>query len=178
MKRYNNIYEKIYDLDNLKQAHKNARKDKSFYKEVKMVNKNEDYYLTEIQNMLKNKTYKVSEYIISTINDRGKDRELFKLPYYPDRIIQWAIMLQLERIFINTFCTHTCASISDRGIHKAMRLMDKYLLDKKETKYCFKMDVRKFYPNINHNILKQLLRKKFKDKDLLELLDNERKTIK
>ena len=171
MKRYNNIYEKIYDLDNLRKAHKNARKDKSFYKDVRMVDKNEDYYLIKIQNMLKNKTYKISKYTISIINDRGKERELFKLPYYPDRIIQWAIMLQLESIFVNTFCTHTCASISDRGIHKAIKLMDKYLKNKEETKYCFKMDVRKFYPNINHNILKQLLRRKFKDKDLLELLD-------
>ena len=49
MKRYNNIYEKIYDLDNLKEAHKNARKDKSFYKDVRMVDKNEDYYLIKIQ---------------------------------------------------------------------------------------------------------------------------------
>ena len=34
------------------------------------------------------------------------------------------------------------------------------------------MDVKKFFPNINHNILKKLLRKKFKDKDLLWLLDS------
>lgn len=37
MKRYGNIYEKIYDLDNLRLAHKNARKGKSYYKEVQLV---------------------------------------------------------------------------------------------------------------------------------------------
>lgn len=34
MKRYGNIYKKIYDIENLKLAHKNARKDKSKYKDV------------------------------------------------------------------------------------------------------------------------------------------------
>ena len=37
MKRYGNIYAKIYDMDNLRLAHENARKDKLYYKEVKMV---------------------------------------------------------------------------------------------------------------------------------------------
>lgn len=74
-------------MENLKLAHKNARKDKLFYREVKMVDSDEEYYLTQIQEMLKNKTYEVSEYTISVISDKGKERELCKLPYYPDRII-------------------------------------------------------------------------------------------
>ena len=61
--------------------------------------------------------------------------------------------------------------LKNRGIHKAMKLMDKYMKDEAGTMYCLKIDVNKFYPSINHEILKNLLRKKFKDKDLLELLD-------
>ena len=171
MKRYGNIFEKIYDMDNLYLAHKNARKGKTYYKEVQMVDSNPEYYLSQIQDMLKNKTYRVSEYDVSIINDKGKDRELMKLPYYPDRIIQWAIMLQIDTIFMNTFCTHSCASVYGRGIHRASRLVTKYLKDKENTKYCLKLDIKKYYPNVNHQILKELLRKKFKDNDLLELLD-------
>ncbi len=171
MKRYNNIFNKICDVDNLEMAHNNARRDKIFYKEVKMVDKNKKKYLTLIQEMLINKTYKVSPYSIIKLNDKGKERVLHKLPYYPDRIIQWAIMLQIEKIFLNTFTSFTCASMPKRGIHKAVKLMNKYLKDKENTRYTLKMDVSKFYPSINHEILKQLLRKKIKDKDLLELLD-------
>lgn len=171
MKRYGNIFAKIYDMENLKLAHQNARKDKLFYKEVKMVDSNPEYYLKKIQEMLINKTYTVSEYDISVINDKGKERELMKLPYYPDRIIQWAIMLQIEPIFMQVFCTHTCASIVDRGIKKAAHLVEKYMKNTEETRYCLKIDISKFYPNINHVILKRMLRRKFKDKDLLELLD-------
>lgn len=171
MKRYGNLYDKICDMDNLRLAHKNARKDKLFYKEVQMVDSDPEFYLKNIQDMLIKKTYKVSEYDVSIISDKGKERELMKLPYYPDRIIQWAIMLQVEDIFMKTFCTHTCASMKFRGIKKASQLTSGYMKDKFNTEYCLKIDISKFYPNINHMILKKLLRKKFKDKELLELLD-------
>lgn len=36
--------------------------------------------------------------------------------------------------------------------------------------YCLKMDIKKFYPSINHKILKRILKKKIKDKELLQLL--------
>ncbi len=171
MKRYGNIFDKICDMDNLRLAHQNARKDKLYYREVKMVDADPDYYLKQIQDMLVNHKYIVSEYSVSIINDKGKERELMKLPYFPDRIIQWAIMLQIEPIFMKVFCQHTCASIKDRGIKRANALVDEYLKDPYNSKYCLKIDVSKFYPNINHAILKKLLRKKFKDNELLELLD-------
>ena len=171
MKRIGFLFDKIIDIENIKMAHKMARMDKTFYREVKMVDKDIDYYAKQIQEMLINKTYVVSEYRKQIINDKGKERTLMKLQYYPDRIIQWAIMLQLEPIFIKTFCTHTCASIPNRGIDRAWTLVRKYMKDQKGTKYCLKLDVRKFYDNIDHTILKQKLRHKIKDNDLLELLD-------
>ena len=171
MKRCGNIYDKICDIDNLRMAHKCAKEDKLFYKEVKMVDSDPDKYLSEIREMLLNDTYEVSDYTISIINDKGKPRELAKLPYFPDRIIQWAIMLQIEPVFLKTFCSHTCSSIPGRGIKRVYQLTTKYLKDRENTKYCLKMDISKFYPSINHNILKQMLRKKFKDDRLLNLLD-------
>lgn len=120
-----------------------------------------------------NGTYQVNpeDYTVSTINDKGKSRELWKLPYFPHRIIQWAIMLQIEPVFNQVFTDFTCASLPNRGIQKAQKLIDRYLKDEPGTKYCFKMDVHHFYPSIDHDILKRLLRKKFKDPDLLALLD-------
>lgn len=171
IKRYGYIYEKIYDYDNLKLAHRQARKGKSHYKEVKMVNENEDYYLIQLQNMLIWKTYKTSKYEVFIKNDSGKEREIYKLPYFPDRICQWAIMLQIEDILLKTFTDFSCASISGKGIHYAFKLLDKYMKDEEGTKYCLKIDIKKFFPSIDQEILKQLLRKKFKDKDLLWLLD-------
>ena len=141
-------------MENLQQAHKNAKKDKGHYREVKMVDSDPDYYLGIIQDLLKSETYEVSEYKISKIMDKGKERELCKLPYFPDRIIQWAILLQIEFVFLEVMTDFTCASLKNRGIHKASRLLDKYMKDKSGTRYCLKLDVKKFYPNIDHGILK------------------------
>jgi len=60
MKRIGNIYHKIYDMDNLRLAHLNARKDKGSYVEVQMVDADIEHYLQELQTSLINKTYKTS----------------------------------------------------------------------------------------------------------------------
>lgn len=172
-KRAGNIYPLIYDIENIKMAHRMARKDKSFYDAVKKTDENLDERAKEISIILKNHTYKVGLYKTSRYYDRGKERILYKLPYYPDRIIQWAIMLQIEKYFKKVFVPFTCASIPQRGIHQASQLLDKYLAnDPVGTQYCLKIDIKKFYPSIDRKILCSLLRKIFKDKDLLYELDN------
>lgn len=172
MKRYGYLYEKIYDIENIKLAHKNAKRGKNHYKEVKMVDKNPDKFFKQIHCMLKNKTYKTSQYeIIHRKMDSGKEREIYKLPYFPDRIIHHAIMQVIEPIWRKTLIRDTYSSLRDRGIHDGVKRIKKALRDKENTKYCLKMDVKKFYPSVNNEILKQIIRKKIKDNNLLWLLD-------
>lgn len=174
MKRYGNLFDKVCDLDNIKLAHTKASKDKSFYKEVQMVNKDVDYYAKQIQDMLINKTYtiKPSDYNMFKKIDKGKEREIFKLDYFPHRIIQHALMNIIKPLLLNTFIDNTFASIPKRGVHLALKRLTKDLsMNKEDTKYCLKLDVQKFYPSINQAICKQLFRKKFKDDDLLWLID-------
>jgi retron-type reverse transcriptase len=171
MKRYGNLYQKIYNIENIRLAHKNAKKGKPHYSEVKMVDANPEKYFTKIHNMLKNKTFQNSEYEVFTRVCNGKEREIFKLPYFPDRIIHHCIMNILEPIWMKTLIADTYSSLKNRGIHKGVKRVKKALKDRDNTKYCLKMDVRKFYPSIDHSILKQIIRKKIKDKDLLWLLD-------
>lgn len=155
LKRYGYLYEKIYDIENLRLAHKNAQKGKGFYTEVKDINKNPDKWLYMLQDMLINKTYKTSEYEIFVKNDKGKEREIYKLPYFQDRIVHWAIIQIVEPIFLNKLnhCTHS--AIPKRGIHSAFNQLDGYMKnDELGTKYCLKLDIRKFYPSINHKLLK------------------------
>lgn len=170
MKRYNDLYGKVYDIKNLKLAHNNAKKGKLHYSEVKMVESNLDFYINEIHNMLKFKTYKISKYKVYTKFDGKKEREIFVLPYYPDRIIQWAIVQIIEDIWINSLISQTYSSIKGRGIHSCAHKLQNDLYKYKPI-YCFKMDIKKFYPSINHNILKVIIRKKIKDRELLDLLD-------
>lgn len=173
MKRHGNIYEKIYEMNNLKLAHQRAKKDKSYYKEVKMVDHNEEYYLQQIQDMLKNEAYSVSEndYVMFKKNDKGKIREIYKLDYFPHRIIQHALLIQIEETLYKNFINNTFASLPSRGVHDAFKKLDCDLKNDTEgTRYCLQIDIKKFYPNIDHETLKNQFRNKFKDSKLLRLI--------
>jgi len=171
MKRYGNLYDKIYDIENIKLAHKNARKGKTHYKEVVMVDEDIDRYAGEIQTMLMDKTFVNGEYTTFMKKDKGKMREISKLPYYPDRIVHHAVMQVLEPIWKKTLIRTTYQSIKGRGVHKAMTDVQ-YFIRKHKPRYCVKVDIRKYYPSIDNKILKQVIRKKIKCKDTLWLLDS------
>lgn len=170
MKRYNNLFDKIVSLDNLYEADKKARRQKSHRPEVMLFDKNKDKLLLDLQRKLINGEYETSEYYVFKIYE-PKEREIFKLPYYPDRIVHHAIMNIMEPIWVSAFIKGTYSCIRKRGMHKALRDVKFALKDEINTQYCLKLDIRKFYPSIDHDILKTIIRKKIKDKRLLSLLD-------
>lgn len=170
MKRYNNLFDKIVSLDNLYEADKKARRQKSHRPEVMLFDKNKDKLLLDLQRKLINGEYETSEYYVFKIYE-PKEREIFKLPYYPDRIVHHAIMNIMEPIWVSAFIKETYSCIRKRGMHKALRDVKFALKDEINTQYCLKLDIRKFYPSIDHDILKTIIRKKIKDKRLLSLLD-------
>lgn len=172
MKRYDHLYEKIYDLDNLRKAHKNAKRGKGWYKEVQEIEKNPDKYLKQLQDMLINHTYKTSKYDMFYKKDGNKTRKIYKLPYFPDRICQWAIMQIIEPCIINNLTTDTYSAIPKRGIHKALhKLQNAMWNNPEECRYCLKLDARHYYQSINHKLLKQKYAKMFNDSELLWLLN-------
>lgn len=171
MKREKDLWDKIVSMDNLREAHRHARKGKTKYSQVRMVDKDPEKYLQMIHDMLVNGTYHTSKYRIFKVNDRGKEREIYDLPYFPDRIVHWAIMQVIEPIFMRMFVKNTYAAIPGRGIHQALYDMHSYMKDREATKYCLKMDVHKFFPSIDRGILKKLLRKRIKCAGTMALLD-------
>lgn len=170
MKRIGNIYDQICTRENLELADKRAREGKSEQYGVKLFDRNREENFATLQDMLVNKTYSTSMYTTFWIH-KPKEREIFRLPYFPDRILHHAVMNIIKKIFLSTFTSDTYSCIEGRGIHAASYDLRDCLKDVPNTQYCLKIDIRKFYPSIDHNILKKLLRKKFKDMNLLWLLD-------
>ncbi|MBR1620070.1 RNA-directed DNA polymerase [bacterium] len=166
------LWDAIYSMDNLKVAHQNAKKGKGWYTEVKMVDEDPDYYLGLLQQMLINKTYHTSEYQTFYKTDGNKKRLIYKLPYFPDRICQWAVLQVIEPILLRNLTSDTYSAIPGRGIHSCLHnLQDAMRNDVKGSQYCLKLDAKQYYPSIDHNILKMKYRRLFKDDDLLWLLD-------
>ena len=170
MKRHTNLYQQIISMDNLRLADKKAMKGKLNQAGVIEHLKNTEDNLLKLHAMLANKTYKTSQYKIFTIYE-PKERIIYQLPYFPDRITHHAIMNVLEPLFVRTFISQTYSCVKGRGIKGAADAVKDALKDAAGTKYCLKIDIKKFYPNIDHEVLKQLLRRKFKDQHLLWLLD-------
>lgn len=156
-------------MDNLRLAEKNARKGKSKQWGVRLFDRDPEDKLVNLYHILRNREYLTSPYTIFTINE-GKERLIYRLPYYPDRIVHHAIMNVLEPIFVSCFTSDTYSCIKNRGVHKCAARLRRALRDVSGTIYCLKLDIKKFYPNIDHEVLMRLLRRKIKDPKLLGLL--------
>ena len=174
MKRLGYIYEKIYDKENIRTAIWKASEKKRNHNYVKKVLDNENYYIDKIHGMLVSKTYEPTKPIIKTIQDHssGKVRVIHKPQFFPDQIIHWALMLQIEPIIFKGMYEYSCGSIPNRGTSYGQRMVRKWLdKDPRNTKYCLKMDITKFYPSIDNELLKGMFRRKIKDGDCLNLID-------
>lgn len=170
MRRISNLFDRIISIENLKLADKKARKGKLNQYGVKVHIKKAEENILDLNILLESGEYKTAKYQIFTIYDK-KEREIYKLPFYPDRILHHAILNILEDIFVSVFTADSYSCIKKRGVHKASYKLRRYLKDVDNTQYYLQLDIRKFYPSVDHEILKSLLRRKFKDKKLLLLLD-------
>lgn len=160
----------MISIENINLAEQTARKGKRHQYGVQDFDRDREANIIALHEMLKNKTYKTSKYKVFDIAD-PKPREISCLPYFPDRIVHHLIMIPLEKIFVDCFTSDTYSCIKGRGIHAASRKLKTALKDIDGTTYCLKLDITKFYRNVDHEILKQLILRKIKDKDLLWLLD-------
>ena len=170
MKRINNLFEKICTKDNIEYADDKASNNKRLRKDIIKHNEHRKEDNKKLLNDLITLNYHTSVYTTFKIYE-PKERLIFKLPYYPDRITHHAIMNVMEPIWVNTFISHTYSCIKERGITKLNRDLKECLENNIETtKYCLKLDIKKFYPSINHEILFEIIKRKVKDKKLLILL--------
>ena len=171
MKRIGNLYDEIISIDNLNLADSKARKHKGKSYGVRIHDKNREANILALHESLKNGTFKTSPYHVFTIYE-PKERLIFRLPYFPDRILHHAIMNVLEPIWVSIFNKNTYSCIKKRGIHACAKNVRHALkIDPDGTRYCLKIDIRKFYPSIDHSIMKMVIRRKIKDVRLLALLD-------
>lgn len=158
-------------MENLILADEKARKGKKHSRGVRMFDRNREKNLEKLRDLLLSGEYHTSRYTFFQVRD-PKERTIARLPYYPDRIVHHAIMNILEPIFTRLYTADTYACIKGRGGHLARRkIMAAMRRDPEGTKYCLKLDIRKYYPSVDHDVLKAIIRRKIKDQRVLRLLD-------
>jgi len=171
MKRYGNLFQKIVDPSNIYLGYRLARKGKTWQDTIKIFEDNLENNLENIYNSLVNHTFTTSRYETFTIYE-PKRRLIYKLPFNPDRIVQHAVMNIVEPIWESFFIHDSYACRKGKGIHAGSKRTMEFIRKVGKGGYCLKMDISKFYPSINHDILFNIIERKIKCHDTLNLLED------
>jgi len=122
-----------------------------------------------IREALLKRTYVHSDYFIFIINDSKK--RIIRADPFRDRIVHHALCNILEPIFEKSFIFDSYACRKGKGSHKAIKRLQCFLrvLDRFNDKkiFCLKCDITKFFDNIDHNVLKQIIRTKISSPGVL-----------
>ena len=174
MKRANNLYNKINDIDVIMKMYdkvvslntKNKRK----------VMKFDDYYSSNIENIkqiISKCNYYPSKYNIFLIKE--PKLRIIMSQSIKDKIINCLVAKYfLIDVFDKSLIRENCATRIGKGTHYALRLFKSYLhaYTKKYDKfYILKFDISKYFYNIDHKIIKELIKKKIKDKRAIEIIN-------
>lgn len=130
--------------------------------------KNAEENLLKVRESLIKKTFRTSSYKTKIIYE-PKQRQIYILPFSPDRIVQHALMNIIEPIWESLFIYNSYACRVGKGIHAGSRKTMEFV---RKNRYCLKCDISKFYPSMKHDILFELVKRKIKCKDTLWLIHN------
>lgn len=171
MKRVNNIYNEIVNIERILKMY--DRRIRINTKNKVKLSRFEYNYVSNvvyIKNVLKDKSYTPGRYNIFIIKE-PKVR-LIMSQNVIDKIINHMVSEYfLVRVFDNTLIRENVATRSDKGTHYGIRLLKKYINELKQDEfYVLKFDISKYFYNLDHDIIKNMLNKKIKDKDALKLL--------
>lgn len=166
-------YEKIYDFQNLYKAHTVARRSKRNTREVIEFEMNLGENLTNLSEALRSGTYKMQDYYSFAIYD-PKFRLIHAL-HYRDRVVQHCLcdevlapILDKKLIYDNSACR------IGKGTHFAIGRVSKFLHNfytkHGSNGFFLKCDIRKFFDNIDHCVLKDKLSRVIEDERVLTLL--------
>lgn len=165
MKRVGYLYEKMCDKALIRQAIIKASRKKRRRKSVRRILNNIDHYVDELHTMMVNQTFTPSPYRRFIIKDGAtqKEREICCPKFYPDQVVHWIVILVLQPVLMRGMYEFNCGSVPGRGAHYGKKYIERwYERDKKNTKYCAKLDIRKFYPSAKAPVIMRELRRVIK----------------
>ena len=164
MKRENDLMSSVADPDNLRLAFWKASKSKDGKMEVAEFRKSLDKNLLLLRNELLSGKVNVGKYHYFTIYD-PKERKICAAAFR-ERVLHHALMNVCHANFEKYQLFDSYASRIGKGTYAALERASAF---QRKYKWFLKLDVRKYYDSIDHEILKLMLTNRFKDKTLLQV---------
>lgn len=166
MKTYKNLYPQIYTFPNLFQAYCMARRGKRSQAVVAAFELNYEIELINLADELEQQTYVPGSYTSFYIYEPKK--RLISAAPFRDRVVHHALCQIIEPIWECRFIDTSYACRIGKGTHKAL---DKAHYWVKQNRYAFHGDVVKYFPSIDHQIMRQLLARRLADPRIMWLVD-------
>lgn len=166
MKRAGNIYDMICDPDNLRLAWYKAKKGKESKYEVNKYGRRLQENLSLLRTQLIEDNLQIGNYHFFRIYE-PKER-IICAASFPERVLHHAIMNVCHSVFESYQVRHSYATRSDKGQFAAL---EQAKINQKKYDWFCKLDIRKYFDSISHELLLNLLERRFKDKRLLCLLE-------
>ena len=170
-KKIKNIFYKNLTFEKLMQAHKRAKKHKTYKNELIQFEFNLENNIINLMNQLKNKTYRLGKYFVFKVYE-PKERMIQALPY-KDRIIhQWYVEEFIKPYIVPKFIPTTYACLTNKGTHKAVEEVSRQMRICQRnmgTFWILKCDIHKFFYNIHTYTLFEIMKRYISDYDLLHL---------
>lgn len=173
VKRKGHIIERIADMDNLREADRDAQDGKvKKNRFIRRHNLHAEENLQALRRMILELDFPAPDYSTMTVvGDAGKRRDIAKQKYFPWRILHHAIMRVIGEPVYRSFIYDTSACIKGRGLHFGVRRMKMFIRRYPQYTWFVKTDFKKFYQSIPHETIEQALRRKFKDEKFIRLIE-------
>jgi hypothetical protein len=166
MKRYGNLWPQVVSWPNLLRAARKARRGKRDRDVVQRFEFHQERELLRLQRDLLDGSYCPGPFTTHWIS-QPKPRLISAAPYR-DRVVHHALMNVLEPILDRHFHPDSYACRKGKGTHAASRRLQQLM---RRYRYTLQCDVRKYFPSIDHLLLKETFRRRLKDRAVLGLLD-------
>jgi len=166
VKRTGNLLDQVASYHNLISAFYQAMKGCGKTREVCEFFYNLEEEIFHLQDALQNNSYRPGRYRFFTIHD-PKERIIAVAPF-KDRVVHHGLVNVLEKIFEPVFIYDSYATRKEKGTHKAILRAQKFV---GTWSWYLKMDIEKYFDNVDHTSILSLLVRKIKDQLLIALLE-------
>lgn len=186
-KSVNNLYEPMLEHSNVEKMFHKAAKGKNEREDVaKILNpdnldKHVKFLIGKLENTAPEEmevshpeyAWHPTKHEKQTINEQSskKTRNIEKPRYNYEQVVHHIVVNACNDIMMKGMYEFVCGSVPERGSHYGKHYIEKWIHgDAKNCKYVLKMDIRHFFESVDHDVLKEWLKKKIRDKRMLHIL--------
>jgi RNA-directed DNA polymerase len=160
------MYAQLCSWDNLLLAYRRASRGKRGHPSVAAFEYRLEECLLQLQRELGDRTYLPGRYVSFHVHD--PKRRLISAAPFRDRVVHHALCNLIEPVFERSFIADSYANRVGKGTHRAL---DRCQAFARRYRYVLQCDVRRFFPSIDHAILRGILTRKLTDPDVVWLVD-------